>query len=63
MQIEYILFALVLSEVRNIELEKRIKGFERLTLSLSNEIDRQSKEIRLLKQRRSKNSKSLRLAA
>lgn len=40
----FLLFALVSSEARNAELEKRIKGFERLTGNLSKEIDRRAGE-------------------
>jgi hypothetical protein len=40
----FLLFALAVSEARNAELEKRIKGFERLSGNLSNEIDRRAGE-------------------
>jgi hypothetical protein len=40
----FLLFALVSSEARNAELEKRIRGFEKLTENLSNEIDRRAGE-------------------
>jgi hypothetical protein len=38
---------------------ERIKGFERITASLAGEVDKQLKEINLLKQRRYKKSSSL----
>jgi hypothetical protein len=38
---------------------ERIKGFERITASLAGEVDKQLKEIKLLKQRRYKKSSSL----
>jgi cell division septum initiation protein DivIVA len=63
MKLKFLLFALVLSEERNAELQKRIEGFERITSSLSNEVDKQSKEIKALKQNRYKKSSSLQLAA
>jgi hypothetical protein len=40
----FLLFALAASEARNAQLEQRIKGFERLTGNLSNEIDRRAGE-------------------
>jgi hypothetical protein len=63
MKLQFLLFALVLSEVKNAELQKRIDGFELITASLSNEVDRQSKEIKALKQKRYKKSSSLHLVA
>jgi hypothetical protein len=44
-------FALVLSEVRNVELTKKIKGFENLTETLSAEVDRQRVEIESVKRK------------
>jgi hypothetical protein len=41
--------ALVLSEIRNSELEKKVKGFENLTKVLSTEVDRQRGEIESMK--------------
>jgi hypothetical protein len=41
----FLFFALALLKARNAELEKRIKGFERLTGNLSNEIDRRAGEF------------------
>ncbi len=43
--------ALVLSEKRNRELEKRIEGFESLTRVLSMKVDGQQSEIELMKQK------------
>jgi hypothetical protein len=63
MKLKFLLFALVLSEVKNVELQKRIDGFESIAASLASEVDRQAKEIRLLKQKRYKKSSSLQLAA
>ncbi len=63
MKLKFLLFALVLSEVKNAELQKRIDGFESITASLADEVDRQSEEIKLLKQKRYKKSGSLQLAA
>jgi hypothetical protein len=63
MKLKFLLFALVLSEERNAELQKRIDGFERITTSLADEVDRQSEEIKLLKQKHYKKSGSLQLAA
>ncbi len=40
--------ALALSEARNAELNKRVEGFERMTKTLSTEIDRQREEIELM---------------
>ncbi len=45
METTFLLFALVSSEARNAGLEKRIKGFEKLTENLSNEIDRRAGEV------------------
>jgi hypothetical protein len=42
---------LALSEARNAELNKRVEGFERMTKTLSTEIDRQRKEIELMSQK------------
>jgi hypothetical protein len=55
--------ALVLSETRNAELEKRIKGFENLTKVLSLEVDNQRKEIEAMKQRKVLKFNNLRKAA
>jgi hypothetical protein len=55
--------ALVLSETRNAELEKRVKGFEKLTKILSLEVDNQRKEIEAMKQRKVLNFNNLRKAA
>ncbi len=44
METIFLLFALVSLGVRNAELEKKIRGFERLTENLSNEIDRRAGE-------------------
>ena len=63
MKLNFLLFALVLSEEKNAELQKRVKGFEMITENLSSEVDRQSKEIRLLKQKRFRKSRSLELVA
>jgi hypothetical protein len=63
MKLKFLLFALVLSEVRIAELQKRVGGFERITASLADEVDQQSKEIKLLKQQRYKKSSSLQLVA
>jgi hypothetical protein len=43
--------ALVLSETRNAELERKIKGFESLTKVLSLEVDRQRGEIESVKKK------------
>ncbi len=45
METTFLLFTLALLKARNAELEKRIKGFERLTGNLSNEIDRRAGEF------------------
>jgi hypothetical protein len=55
--------ALVLSETRNAELEKRIKGFENLTKILSLEVDNQRKEIEAMNQRKVLKFNNLRKAA
>ncbi len=55
--------ALVLSETRNAELEKRIKGFENLTKILSLEVDNQRKEIEAMKQGKVLKFNNLRKAA
>jgi hypothetical protein len=52
MKLTNISIALVLSEKRNTELEKKIKGFENLTKILSLEVDNQRKEIEAMKQRK-----------
>ncbi len=52
MKLTNISIALVLSETRNVELEKKIKGFENLTKVLSLEVDKQQKEIESMKQRK-----------
>ncbi len=52
METTFLLFALVLSEARNVELEKKIKGFESLTQALSMEVDRQREEIEFMKKKR-----------
>jgi hypothetical protein len=51
MKLTNITIALVLSETRNAELNKRVEGFERMTKTLSTEIDRQRKEIELMSQK------------
>jgi hypothetical protein len=59
-----LLIILILSELRNTESEKKIKGFEALTKVLSMEVDRQRKEIESMKrQSRFKSFNSLRRAA
>jgi hypothetical protein len=47
-----LLIILILSELRNAESEKKIKGFEALTKVLSMEVDRQRKEIESMKYQR-----------
>ncbi len=42
---------LVLSEMRNVELEKKVQGFENLTKALSMEVDRQRVEIESMKRK------------
>jgi hypothetical protein len=49
MRILNLFILLVLSEVRNAGLEKRIRAFESLVKILSNEIDRQREEIESMK--------------
>ncbi len=39
---------LVLSEIRNADLKKKVKGFESLTRTLADEIDKQRREIEKL---------------
>ncbi len=51
MSIKNLFFVLALSEMRNAELSKRVEGFERITKTLSTEIDRQRKEIELMSQK------------
>ncbi len=51
MSIKNLFFVLALSEMRNAELNKRVEGFERMTKTLSTEIDRQRKEIELMSQK------------
>ena len=63
MKLTNISIALVLSEMRNAELEKKIKGFENLTKILSLEVDRQREEIETMKQRKVLNFNNLRKAA
>jgi hypothetical protein len=63
MKLKFLLFALVLSEVKNAELQKRIDGFENITASLASEVDRKSKEIKQIKQGRYKKPSSLQLVA
>jgi hypothetical protein len=63
MEITFLLFALVSSEARNAELEKRIRGFERLTENLSKEIDRRAGEAASPKRRNFHDSSSFLKAA
>jgi hypothetical protein len=63
MKLTNISIALVLSETRNAELEKKIKGFENLTKILSLEVDNQRKEIEVMKQRKVLKFNNLRKAA
>ena len=49
MELTNLSIALVLSEKRNIELEKKIKGFEDIVKVLSTEIGRQQNAIELMK--------------
>ncbi len=63
MKLTNLSIALVLSETRNAELEKRVKGFENLTKVLSLEVDSQRKEIELMKQRKVLKFNNLRKAA
>jgi hypothetical protein len=51
MTITNLFLALVFSEARNVELNKRVESFERMTKTLSTEIDRQRKEIELMSQK------------
>jgi hypothetical protein len=51
MKLTNLFIALVLSEKRNRELEKRIKGFESLTRVLSMKVDGQQSEIESMKQK------------
>ncbi len=43
---------LFLSEIRNAELKRKVKGFENLTKSLSLEVDKQRNEIEAIKHRK-----------
>jgi hypothetical protein len=52
MKLTNLSIALVLSETRNAELEKKIKGFENLAKVLSIEVDNQRSEIEAMKQRK-----------
>ncbi len=52
MELTNLLIVLYLSEARNVELQKRVNGFERLLTIFSKEIDRQRKEIDSMKQKR-----------
>jgi ssRNA-specific RNase YbeY (16S rRNA maturation enzyme) len=63
MKLTNISIALVLSETRNAELEKKIKGFENLTKVLSLELDKQREEIETMKQRKVLKFNNLRKAA
>ncbi len=63
MKLTNISIALVLSETRNVELEKKIKGFENLTKILSLEVDNQREEIESMKQRKVLKFNNLRKAA
>jgi hypothetical protein len=63
MKLTNLSIALVLSETRNAELEKKIKGFENLTKILSLEVDNQRKEIEAMKQRKVLKFNNLRKAA
>jgi hypothetical protein len=63
MKLTNISIALVLSETRNAELERKIKGFENLTKILSIEVDNQRKEIETMKQRKVLKFNNLRKAA
>jgi uncharacterized coiled-coil protein SlyX len=49
MKLTNMFIALVLSETRNAELEKKVKGFESIVKVLSTEVDRQQNEIELMK--------------
>jgi hypothetical protein len=51
MKLTNLSIALVLSETRNAELEKKVKGFESLTKALSTEVDRQRGEIESMKKK------------
>jgi hypothetical protein len=63
MKLTNISIALVLSEMRNAELEKKIKGFENLTKILSLEVDKQREEIETMKQGKVLKFNNLRKAA
>jgi hypothetical protein len=63
MKLTNLSIALVLSETRNAELEKKIKGFENLTKVLSIEVDNQRNEIEAMKQRKVLKFNNLRKAA
>jgi hypothetical protein len=51
MKLTNLFIALVLSERRNAELEKKVEGFENLTKVLSTEVDRQRGVIELVKRK------------
>jgi hypothetical protein len=63
MKLTNLSIALVLSEMRNAEFEKKIKSFENLTKILSIEVDNQRKEIEAMKQRKVLKFNNLRKAA
>jgi hypothetical protein len=63
MKLTNLSIALVLSETRNAELEKKIKGFENLTKILSIEVDNQRNEIEAMKKRKVLKFNNLRKAA
>jgi hypothetical protein len=52
MRLTNLLIILILSEIKNAELEKKVEGFENLTKGLSMEVDRQRKEIEAMKRQR-----------
>jgi hypothetical protein len=63
MEFKFLLSALVLSEMKNAELQKRIDGFEMISETLSNEVDRLSDEIKQIEQLRYKEFSFLKLVA
>lgn len=63
MKLTNLSIALILSETRNAELERKIKGFENLTKILSIEVDNQRTEIEAMKQRKVLKFNNLRKAA
>ncbi len=63
MRTTILLFALTAFEARNVELERKIKGFENLTKILSIEVDNQRNEIEAMKQRKVLKFNNLRKAA